>query len=234
MRGLTSLQRAGQGRQAQRDHGERAVSASGLLHVRHAVWAQLRNLVEGWRRVAIRVVPQTAANAGRRRDHLSQTERVAIEGTARRGLDGRRCGDGLGGRHRGRHLRITGQPRCPGLGRPGRGPAGPAGPLQVLSVTPAAGAKGVNGAAPIRVQFSAPLAASTPMPTLWPHIAGSWQVEGTRRSSPPPTCSTSARCGPSSRSPGCPWTVTLVTRCGPTCSARWRRVSTTRTATLTR
>ncbi len=53
-----------------------------------------------------------------------------------------------------------------------------AGPLQVLSVTPAAGAKGVNGAAPIRVQFSAPLAAGTPMPTLWPHIAGSWQVEG--------------------------------------------------------
>ena len=48
----------------------------------------------------------------------------------------------------------------------------------MLSVTPAAGAKGVNGAAPIRVQFSAPLAASTPMPTLSPHIAGSWQVEG--------------------------------------------------------
>ena len=54
----------------------------------------------------------------------------------------------------------------------------PAGPLQVLSVTPAAGAKGINGAAPIRVQFSAPLAASTPMPALWPHVAGSWQVEG--------------------------------------------------------
>ena len=52
------------------------------------------------------------------------------------------------------------------------------GPLQVLSVTPAAGAKGVNGAAPIRVHFSAPLAANTPMPTLSPHIAGSWQVEG--------------------------------------------------------
>ena len=48
----------------------------------------------------------------------------------------------------------------------------------MLSVTPAAGAKGVNGAALIRVQFSAPLAAGTPMPTLWPHIAGSWQVEG--------------------------------------------------------
>ena len=55
---------------------------------------------------------------------------------------------------------------------------GPAGPLRVVSVTPAAGAKGVNGAAPIRVRFSAPLAAGTPMPTLSPHIAGSWQVEG--------------------------------------------------------
>ena len=47
-----------------------------------------------------------------------------------------------------------------------------------MSVTPAAGAKGVNGAAPIRVRFSAPLAASTPMPALWPHITGSWQAEG--------------------------------------------------------
>ena len=54
----------------------------------------------------------------------------------------------------------------------------PAGPLRVVSVTPAAGAKGVNGAAPIRVRFSAPLAADTPMPALSPHIAGSWQVEG--------------------------------------------------------
>jgi peptidoglycan hydrolase-like protein with peptidoglycan-binding domain len=54
----------------------------------------------------------------------------------------------------------------------------PAVPLQVLSVTPAAGAHRVNGTAPIRVQFSAPLAASTPMPRLSPHIAGSWQVQG--------------------------------------------------------
>jgi len=54
----------------------------------------------------------------------------------------------------------------------------PTGPLRVLSVTPAAGATGVNGAAPIRVRFSAPLAANTPMPALWPHVAGSWQVEG--------------------------------------------------------
>jgi len=54
----------------------------------------------------------------------------------------------------------------------------PAVPLQVLSVSPGSGAKGVNGAAPIRVQFSAPLAASTPMPQLSPSIAGKWQVEG--------------------------------------------------------
>ena len=58
--------------------------------------------------------------------------------------------------------------------RPGRA----AGPLRVLSVTPAADAKGVNGAAPIRVRFSALLAADTPMPALSPPIAGSWQVEG--------------------------------------------------------
>jgi peptidoglycan hydrolase-like protein with peptidoglycan-binding domain len=54
----------------------------------------------------------------------------------------------------------------------------PAAPIQMLSVTPANGAKNVNGAAPIKVQFSAPLAANTPMPTLSPQIPGSWQVEG--------------------------------------------------------
>jgi L,D-transpeptidase catalytic domain/Bacterial Ig-like domain len=54
----------------------------------------------------------------------------------------------------------------------------PAVALQVLSVSPGSGAKGVNGAAPIQVQFSAPLAASTPMPQLSPSIAGKWQVQG--------------------------------------------------------
>jgi hypothetical protein len=57
-------------------------------------------------------------------------------------------------------------------------PAQPAPPLQVVSVTPAAGAKGVNGASTIRVQFSAPLAASSPMPTLSPQIAGTWTAQG--------------------------------------------------------
>ena len=54
----------------------------------------------------------------------------------------------------------------------------PAAPLNMLSATPSSGAKGVNGALPIKVQFSAPLAANTPMPQLSPHITGSWQVEG--------------------------------------------------------
>ena len=57
-------------------------------------------------------------------------------------------------------------------------PVQPAAALQVVSVTPAAGAKGVNGASTIRVQFSAPLAASSPMPTLSPQIAGTWTAQG--------------------------------------------------------
>ena len=58
------------------------------------------------------------------------------------------------------------------------GPLQPAVALQVTSVTPAAGAHNVNGAASIRVQFSSPLAANTPMPQLSPRIAGNWQVQG--------------------------------------------------------
>ena len=54
----------------------------------------------------------------------------------------------------------------------------PAAGLQVVSVAPAAGAKGINGASPIRVQFSAPLATSSPMPALSPQIAGNWTVQG--------------------------------------------------------
>ena len=48
-------------------------------------------------------------------------------------------------------------------------------PLTVLSVTPAGHARNVNGASPVRVQFSAALAAGSPMPAVSPHIAGSWQ-----------------------------------------------------------
>ncbi len=54
----------------------------------------------------------------------------------------------------------------------------PAAGLQLVSMSPAAGTRGVNGASPIQVQFSAPLAASSPMPTLSPSIPGNWTVQG--------------------------------------------------------
>jgi len=52
------------------------------------------------------------------------------------------------------------------------------GPLRVLAVTPAAHAASVNGAADIKVTFSARLAAGSPMPALQPAIAGTWQRSG--------------------------------------------------------
>ena len=48
-------------------------------------------------------------------------------------------------------------------------------PETVVSVTPAPRSRGVNGASPVQVVFSAPLAAGSPMPTLIPVIDGSWQ-----------------------------------------------------------
>jgi peptidoglycan hydrolase-like protein with peptidoglycan-binding domain len=53
-----------------------------------------------------------------------------------------------------------------------------AGPFQVVSITPTPGSHGVNGAAPIWVQFSAPLSSSTTLPQVSPKIAGSWTVQG--------------------------------------------------------
>jgi L,D-transpeptidase catalytic domain/Bacterial Ig-like domain len=48
-------------------------------------------------------------------------------------------------------------------------------PETVVSVTPASHSQGVNGAAPVTVVFSAPLAADSPMPTLTPAVDGKWQ-----------------------------------------------------------
>jgi len=50
----------------------------------------------------------------------------------------------------------------------------PPGPLRVTSVTPGPGTSGVNGAGAVRVTFSAPLAAGSPLPRLFPAIAGTW------------------------------------------------------------
>lgn len=52
------------------------------------------------------------------------------------------------------------------------------GPLTIVSVSPSNGDHHANGGAPIKVVFSAPLAANSPMPTLSPHISGTWHVAG--------------------------------------------------------
>jgi hypothetical protein len=53
-----------------------------------------------------------------------------------------------------------------------------AAPVTVVSVSPAAHTGGVNGTSPISVTFSAPLAVDSPMPTVTPSVAGSWQRVG--------------------------------------------------------
>jgi peptidoglycan hydrolase-like protein with peptidoglycan-binding domain len=58
-------------------------------------------------------------------------------------------------------------------------PSVPAVPLQLLSESPASGAKGVTGAATIKIHFSAPVATDSPLPTISPSLAGSWQGTGT-------------------------------------------------------
>jgi peptidoglycan hydrolase-like protein with peptidoglycan-binding domain len=52
-------------------------------------------------------------------------------------------------------------------------------PLQLVSVTPASHSTGVSGTASIECHFSAPVAADSPMPTVKPDVAGSWQGAGT-------------------------------------------------------
>ena len=53
-------------------------------------------------------------------------------------------------------------------------------PLTVVSVTPAEHAQTVNGGAPIRVEFSSPLASNAPWPTLSPSVDGSWKRVNSR------------------------------------------------------
>jgi len=52
------------------------------------------------------------------------------------------------------------------------------GPLRLLSVSPAGGSHHANGGAPVTLTFSSALSPGTPLPTLTPKIAGSWQVSG--------------------------------------------------------
>jgi hypothetical protein len=50
--------------------------------------------------------------------------------------------------------------------------------LRVISVTPSAGARHVDGAGPVQVTFSAPLAANSPAPALSPRVSGQWHQVG--------------------------------------------------------
>jgi hypothetical protein len=52
------------------------------------------------------------------------------------------------------------------------------GPFRVMSVTPAPGSKDADGSLPVRVTFSAPPSDRSPMPTVTPDVAGSWQIVG--------------------------------------------------------
>jgi L,D-transpeptidase catalytic domain len=62
-------------------------------------------------------------------------------------------------------------------GAPGRGP-GSVTTLQVLSVSPDNSADPLTAANPVRIVFSAPLRATSPLPTFSPALAGSWQATG--------------------------------------------------------
>ena len=83
--------------------------------------------------------------------------------------------------------RASAQPKAgkdEAAGRAAQSPAAshasqqPPQPVRVLAVTPASHAVQVDGAAAIRVVFSQPLAAGSPLPTLSPSIAGSWRASG--------------------------------------------------------
>src|SRR5215469_7714831 len=54
----------------------------------------------------------------------------------------------------------------------------PKSPLFVRWTAPASNATGVDGADPIIVTFSAPIAANAPYPQLTPSVAGSWSTNG--------------------------------------------------------
>ncbi len=54
-----------------------------------------------------------------------------------------------------------------------------AAPLQLVSATPTSGATGVDGAGDITIQFSAPVATTSPLPTINPAVQGSWTGAGT-------------------------------------------------------
>ena len=65
--------------------------------------------------------------------------------------------------------------------------AGPAAPLRVESVTQGGAVTGTNGASPVRVTLSAPLASNSPMPVVRPATPGTWTKAGTTLTFTPAT-----------------------------------------------
>lgn len=70
----------------------------------------------------------------------------------------------------------------PGGGTPLNAPISPGvtlpGPFRVISMTPKPGDRRADGADPVQVTFSAPVAAGSPPPTMSPSVPGSWQSLG--------------------------------------------------------
>ena len=52
------------------------------------------------------------------------------------------------------------------------------GPIRVNFVTPASQATGVDGASPIEINFSEPVAGNSPKPQITPQVPGTWSVDG--------------------------------------------------------
>ena len=66
-------------------------------------------------------------------------------------------------------------------------PASPAAPLQVVSVTEGGATTGTDGADPVQVTLSAPLAATSPLPAIRPAVPGTWKRSGSTLTFTPAT-----------------------------------------------
>ena len=60
----------------------------------------------------------------------------------------------------------------------GQGAAAAIRPMHVTLMDPATASTGVDGASPITIKFSAPIAAKSPRPRLQPSVPGRWSVRG--------------------------------------------------------
>ena len=78
----------------------------------------------------------------------------------------------------GENLANAGGSKQPTKASASTAPSPKAQPLRLLSVSPAGGTHDANGGGPVTLTFSSALASATPLPTIAPKIAGSWQVSG--------------------------------------------------------